>query len=1117
MEGLIGAPTTLDVQHFANARATELLSLHSLIKTGKRKAFQEPDGSSLGDGDGITTHNNGDDGISGIDVSGLSNASTSLPRHLRRRTSSYVRRRRPLPWLYKKKKKPCISFSSLFERPKKRRKQRLKKRLLLLKQNPAPNSDTAPSPRWSDEFLNIPFRFGSDNSPIAGLRNHNLSPVQNIYQDDLQEPNVNVFTSFQASGTGSISSVNIHGANALVQLDNNDEAALENAETAGALTHVGCFVSEEKSANFPHQAPQGVADVSSMDIEVTLTTLECISNDACENSGVDVSQNDINNVISASEEKTASQTQVAGQAAEQEAAPMSLDGIAPPIQEVSHEVQQESAVNGGSSVCLAVDQVTEFACHIGQEGSTDHLSTGEVHAPMCVDGVVSNRQMGTFGVQDIKKTKKKKLCRSLRRLLDFKPCGSFISSDGNWRLATHVWHAKRFTIEKQWGYRIPLGRHGRGHGSRSILRWSKSKALLQDCSFISAIQLIGSEEKICQVLRPVLELPEGMGSYLQAGQGSFSEGYVTTAILHHVNQIFGIICPAIMMWKPVMPEVSISSCTEKRSESLQERNLWLWVHAAAFEEAYQMVKDVCFQVNEHKSKERVVCVSRKGDLGRLNLTGEGSFAVLQKVLFPIYRDSQGKCIKLEQLTDTLKSKQANRTAVVHLEVSDPRLKENERCLALDPVCISPVTVFDDRCIKEKDFTLEDIEASERVMEHVQETLNTTNGEEAYYNTSIEALWACGANSCKHKYEQPLAEKFLSRMRHTDRLDAFGLAQTAKSSRMLERRKTLSHRFSCPVILLQHEHEEASACGWSLILPLSWISAFWVPLVFAGGHVIGIRERHWLCTNVGSPAFPDDFPDCKAYWDKRADKSLEAAESFCKSLNMVGQDQINVSTQEDAVQNALLHSQSMSCGGDEDKTQNVAGLEYSYFVARTSEQLVSYLQMTHQTGLLLFPAQKHTLTKFRGMGSHLREGTIVWRPKPQNQRTAQSSQAVCLLRVCLRPFCRGVVKAGAKVYAPTSEDYSVWCCKERESGASVSRVCRSEEALGYVTSMAPHGSKVSAAIAFCDATALGFARQCQWVDTTWHKKCEVFLMFCNQGSTTLRPALASICIEAGPDI
>ncbi|MCO5602505.1 hypothetical protein L7F22_056638 [Adiantum nelumboides] len=616
-----------------------------------------------------------------------------------------------------------------------------------------------------------------------------------------------------------------------------------------------------------------------------------------------------------------------------------------------------------------------------------------------------------------------------------------------------------------------------------------------DCSFISAIQLIGSEEKICQVLRPVLELPEGMGSYLQAGQGSFSEGYFTTAILHHVNQIFhGIICPAIMMWKPVMPEVSIFSCTEKSSEILQERNLWLWVHAAAFEEAYQMVKDICFQVNGHKNKERVVCVLRKGDLGCLDLTGEGSFAVLQKVLFPIYRDSQGKCIKLEQLTDTLKSKQANRTAVVHLEVSDPRLKENERCLALDPVCISPVAVFDDRCIKAKDFTVEDNETSERVMEHVQETLNTTNGEEAHYNTRIEALWACGANSCKHKYEQPLTEKFLSRMRHTDRLDAFGLAQTAKSSRMLERRKTLPHRFSCPVILLKHEHEEASACGWSLILPLSWISAFWVPLVFAGAHVIGIRESHWLCTNVGSPAFPDDFPDCKAYSDKRAAKSLQATEFVCKSLNMVGQEQIHVSTQEDAVQ----------------------GLDYSYFVARTSEQLVCYLQMTHQTGLLLFPVQKHTLTKFRRMGSHLREGTIVWRPKPQNQRTAQSSQTVCLLRVCLRPLCRGVVKAGAKVYAPTSEDYSVWCCKERESGASVSRVCRSED-LGYATSMAPHGSKVSAAIAFCDATALGFARQRQWVDTTWHKKCEVFLMFCYQGSTTLRPALASICIEAGPDI
>ncbi|KAI5084545.1 hypothetical protein GOP47_0000714 [Adiantum capillus-veneris] len=1093
MEELIAPPRALDVQQFAKARATELLSLHSALRTRKRKASQQPDGnSSLGNADctstlgntgGTSTHTDGDgDGNGQLNDSGLSNTFAPLPRHLRRRTSSYVRRHRPLPWLYKRKKNPCITHSSLYVRPKKRRKQRQKKSRLL-QQNPSLDSRKGPSHEFGSswnghQFAGLASRLDSDGIAIDSSFTQRLprdfdaamSPLTPaIFQQDLQDA-LDVqqqsdrawdgSLSFQGSGTGGISSVNISAPNIFFHLGSSGEAVLENIEVAGALTHVGCIVSEDKSADF-----------------------------------------------------------ASSQAAQQEVVPMSEDDIAPSVQEGSHEVQQDSVVNGESSVCLMVDDVTGFACHTVQEDSTEHISTEEDHAPTCIDGVLSEIQMGTFQVQDIK-TKKKKMCRSLRRLLEFKPGGSFISSDGTWRLGTHVWHAKRFTMEKIWGYRIPLGRHGRGHGSRAVLRWSKSKALLHDCSFMNAIQLIGSVEKICEVLRPVLELPQGMDSYL-SGAGSFSGEYFTTAILGHVGHASpGIICPAIMMWKPTMPEISSSTCTAEKVESLQERNLWLWVHAAAFEEAYQVLKDICFQVNKHMKEERVECVSRKGDLGRLDLIGEGAFAVLQKVLFPICRDSQGKCIKLEQLTDVLNSKQINGKAVVHLEVSDPRLKENERSLALDPVCISPVAVFNDRGSKAENFRVEGNKIAETDVEYEQENLNTYTGEGTHYKKKVDALWACGPNSAKPEFEQPMREKFFSRMRHANRLDSFGLTEIAKNNNALERRKNLSRRFACPVILLKHEHEEASACCWSLILPINWISAFWVPLVFAGGHVIGTRERHWLYTNAGSPTFPDDFPDCKAYADTKADKSLQAAQVLCKRLNEMGPrmpEQIHACVQEDAVQVPLVHSPSMSCPRDEDKTQCVAGPEYSCFVARTAEQLVSYLQMTQQTGLLLFPARTHTATKFRGLGSRLHEGTVVWRPKLQNLPTIQCSQAVCVLRVCLRPFCRGVVKLGAKVYVPTSEDYLVWCCKRNASETSVSGERSSEKALGYVTSMAPRGSKVSAAIAFCDAAELASARQRQWVDTTWNRKGGIFLMFCNERSTTFRPGLASICIEGGPDI
>eukprot|EP00250_Pteridium_aquilinum_P035236 c8947_g1_i1 orf=305-1852(-) len=512
--------------------------------------------------------------------------------------------------------------------------------------------------------------------------------------------------------------------------------------------------------------------------------------------------------------------------------------------------------------------------------------------------------------------------------------------------------------------------------------------------------------------------------------------------------------------------------------------------------------------------ETINCFSKRGDLGRLDLIGEKSFAVLQKVLFPVCRDQQSKCIKLHKLSEVIKPNQLKGKALVHMEVSDPRLKESERCLSLDPTLISPVRVFEDKTTKSQEFLEEAYKFAEEGIESEQEALGnlSVNTEEGKHdccccNEAIDALWSCEASSSQRKLRLPVKEKFLSRMRHTDRLDSFGLIQeSVKINRMLERRKSLLGRFTCPLILLEHDYDKASACGWSIILPLSWISAFWVPLVFAGGHAIGIQERHWLYTDAGSPSFPDDFPDSNANAELMAAKSLQDARAVCERFT---KKRSRVSAQISESAHEI----------DEDYPYTVGE---SCFVARTLERLVNHLQMTDQSGLLLFPAQRWTMEKFRGLGKRLHEGTIVWRAKSERQetRTGHSVQAVCLLRVSIRPFRKGVVEVGATLYAPTSDDYTVWSCMEKPTMTSESRVRThdgSKQAVGYVTSMAPRGSKNCAGIAFCDAVALGLARGRQWVETTWHKNSEIFLMFRNKGSSTFRPAFATICLEAGPDI
>ncbi|KAM1375214.1 hypothetical protein ACFX2I_025677 [Malus domestica] len=67
-------------------------------------------------------------------------------------------------------------------------------------------------------------------------------------------------------------------------------------------------------------------------------------------------------------------------------------------------------------------------------------------------------------------------------------------------------------------------------------------------------------------------------------------------------------------------------------------------------------------------------------------------------------------------------------------------------------------------------------------------------------------------------------------------------------------------------------------GWSVILPLSWVKAFWISLVSKGAHAMGLREKRWISCEMGLPYIPSDFPDCDAYLCL---KETEAAASNLK--------------------------------------------------------------------------------------------------------------------------------------------------------------------------------------------------------------------------------------------
>ena len=69
-----------------------------------------------------------------------------------------------------------------------------------------------------------------------------------------------------------------------------------------------------------------------------------------------------------------------------------------------------------------------------------------------------------LGLETEQKKNKSPLSRCARRRLELKknPDSGFVTSgDGTKRLRTHIWHAKRFTMTKRWGFYLPLGLQGR--------------------------------------------------------------------------------------------------------------------------------------------------------------------------------------------------------------------------------------------------------------------------------------------------------------------------------------------------------------------------------------------------------------------------------------------------------------------------------------------------------------------------------------------------------------------------------------------------------------------------------------------------------------------------------
>ncbi|XP_078432896.1 ribonucleases P/MRP protein subunit POP1-like isoform X2 [Wolffia australiana] len=698
----------------------------------------------------------------------------------------------------------------------------------------------------------------------------------------------------------------------------------------------------------------------------------------------------------------------------------------------------------------------------------------------------------------------KKLSRRVRRRVMFRrndELGFCSSGDGTERLRTHLWHAKRFTMVKRWGFYLPLGVHGRGRGSRALLKRLKSGTLIHDSSYCSAIQLTGREDSIMAILRKLFVQPSLDVSERKMELVSLGMCY-QSAMLHHFGApVSKFICPVTYMWRPVEGNANDRQSSLPSGCSLDDirnscRMLWIWVHAASFNEALDVLSDAS---REQTCKDGTVisCTSLKGKLGKLELFGSEVTQILQKVLHSALKFQQEQSSKLSMIFEG--ADESPSSVVLSLHVQDPRdlslTKEDEP---------APLAKYDDTI--QSDFPNEDATVPSKLHKEPECTLGFRSVQDPEFLSDSKQLW-----ESHDQLKPPINDSRLCLEKQGKKLRDFYL-DDAEPGTLVSEDQDLDSR-TCPVFLLKHSFQNKKLQGWSIVLPLSWVKVFWISLVTRGARVIGLRERRWVASDCGIPCFPFDFPDCKAYAKLMSEISAEMNLAAERRPLPVRPTKIPIPPPWDCVSSSVAIFQKNDQFPPFKNICNITAQSAGPPVClgslmRSWDMLHQSLKRINGANLLLFPDNEMCEKPFSIL---LERERIKWAPRRVESLFLDRSLLWC--RVLLCPCREGTFEDGAVVCAPLLSDILLLSASPEERGkVQLSQSMTASYFLevdsgtwtmqvpedplshrwpiGFVTSGSTHGSAHPTAMGVCEATLLAELRQQQWREKQEKSKPEV---------------------------
>ncbi|KAM5211913.1 ribonucleases P/MRP protein subunit POP1 [Hipposideros larvatus] len=467
-------------------------------------------------------------------------------------------------------------------------------------------------------------------------------------------------------------------------------------------------------------------------------------------------------------------------------------------------------------------------------------------------------------------------------------------------LETHIWHAKRFHMVKKWGY--CLGERPTVKSHRACYRAMTNRCLLQDLSYYCCLELKGKEEEILKALSPMCSIDTGLTF---AAVHCLSGKRQGSLILYRANKYpREMLGPVTFIWK-----------SERTPGNLSEsRQLWIWLHPTLKQDILEEIKVVCQCLEPTRS---TVCVSdppltptqeksqtklpdeKIGKKRKRKDDGENAKPI-KKLIGDTTRDPHQLYSWLSPTTGILISDltmemnrfrligplshsiltEAVKAASVHIEGEDtentPHRWWTETCKNPDSVSLhhrqeaifallggitSPAEIPAGTILG---LTVGD----PRINLPQKRSKVLPNPEKCQDNEKVRQLLLEGVPvECTHSF---IWNQAICKSVTENKISDQDLNQ--KRSELLVPGSQLvlgPHESKIPLLLIQQpgkvtgDDRRGWGSGWDVLLPKGWGMAFWIPLIYRGARVGGLKEATVHSQYKRSPYIPGDFPDCPA--------------------------------------------------------------------------------------------------------------------------------------------------------------------------------------------------------------------------------------------------------------